>query len=81
MSDKIPTTNHDTLYTLYGLRATDMPIINRHSSAVDDLVQYFSKYLNERNFPSDFEAKLEQAKAAKAKAAQENATASNQTSP
>jgi hypothetical protein len=61
MSYNTKNINHNTLYTLYGLRVTDMPTIDRHSLAVDGLVQYFSKYLNERRFPSDFEAKLEQA--------------------
>ncbi|MEY3243347.1 MAG: hypothetical protein RIR11_4786 [Bacteroidota bacterium] len=61
MSDKIPTTNHDTLYTLYGLRVTDKPIPNRYSSLANELVEYFSKHLNECSFPTDFEIRLEQA--------------------
>jgi hypothetical protein len=61
MSDKTQTTNYDTLYTLYGLRVTDKPIFNNYSSLANDLVQYFSKHLNECRFPSGFEIRLEQA--------------------
>jgi hypothetical protein len=61
MSDKTQTNNYERLYTLYGLRVTDKPIPNRYSSVANELVEYFSKHLNECRFSSGFETRLDQA--------------------